>query len=87
MIEIALASGLVLTLVAVLLGCYAAEGLELDQPPRQPAIWDEQGGRYLSLTVLLFKTRKEGLSSQPRVAVSQIALDDKAAAVTTQPRG
>jgi hypothetical protein len=32
MIEIALASGLVLTLVAVLLGCYAAEGLELDRP-------------------------------------------------------
>jgi hypothetical protein len=32
MIEIALASALVLTLVAMLLGCYAAEGLELDQP-------------------------------------------------------
>jgi hypothetical protein len=30
MIQIALASGLVLTLVAALLGCYAAEGLELD---------------------------------------------------------
>jgi len=32
MIEIALAIGLVLALIAVLLGCYAAEGLELDQP-------------------------------------------------------
>jgi hypothetical protein len=32
MMEIALVSGLVLALVAVLLGCCAAEGLELDQP-------------------------------------------------------
>jgi hypothetical protein len=32
MIAIALATGLVLGLVALLLGCYAAEGLELDQP-------------------------------------------------------
>ena len=32
MTEIALMAGLVLALVAVLLGCYAAEGLELDQP-------------------------------------------------------
>jgi len=31
MIAIAFAAGLVLMLVAVLLGCYAAEGLELDQ--------------------------------------------------------
>ena len=31
MMEIALVSGLVLALVAVLLGCYAAEGLELDR--------------------------------------------------------
>jgi hypothetical protein len=31
MMEIALISGLVLALVAVLLGCYAAEGLELDR--------------------------------------------------------
>jgi hypothetical protein len=30
MMEIALAGGLALTLVAVLLGCYAAEGVELD---------------------------------------------------------
>ena len=30
MIEITLITGLVLALVAVLLGCYAAEGLELD---------------------------------------------------------
>ena len=30
MMEIALASGVVLTLVAVLLGCYAAEEIELD---------------------------------------------------------
>jgi hypothetical protein len=32
MFAIAFAIGLVLALVAVLLGCYAAEGLELDQP-------------------------------------------------------
>ena len=32
MTEIGLFSGLVLALVAVLLGCYAGEGLELDQP-------------------------------------------------------
>jgi uncharacterized membrane protein YgdD (TMEM256/DUF423 family) len=48
MMEIALAIGLVLALIAVLLGCYAAEGLELDQPRRQPALWDERGGQYLS---------------------------------------
>jgi uncharacterized membrane protein YgdD (TMEM256/DUF423 family) len=47
MIEIALAIALVLTLIAVLLGCYAAEGLELDQQRRQPAL-DERGGQYLS---------------------------------------
>ena len=34
MMKIALASGVVLTLVAVLLGCYAAEGIELDYRPR-----------------------------------------------------
>jgi len=48
MMEIALAIALVLTLIAVLLGCYAAEGLELDQPRRKPALWDERGGQYLS---------------------------------------
>jgi hypothetical protein len=37
MIEVALASGSVFALIAVLLGCYASEGLELDQPrPRDP---------------------------------------------------
>jgi hypothetical protein len=45
---IALTSGLILVLVAVLLSCYAAEGVELDQPRRQPALWDERDGQYLS---------------------------------------
>jgi hypothetical protein len=35
MMEIALAMGLVLALIAGLLGCYAAEGVELDHPRRQ----------------------------------------------------
>jgi hypothetical protein len=37
MIEVALASGSVFALIAVLLGCYASEGLELDQPPPRDA--------------------------------------------------
>jgi hypothetical protein len=48
MIEIAFAAGLVLALIAVLLACYAAEGIELDQARRQPAFWDERAGQYLS---------------------------------------
>jgi hypothetical protein len=48
MMEIALAMGLVLALIAVLLGCYAAEGVELDHRRPQPALWDERGGQYLS---------------------------------------
>jgi hypothetical protein len=42
MIEVALASGSVLALIAVLLGCYATEGLELDQSRSRDAEADEQ---------------------------------------------
>jgi hypothetical protein len=69
MIEIAVAIGLVLTLIAVLLGCYAAEGLELDHPRHQPGLWDERRGEYLS---------HDGSPLQRRASVppSEVTSDD-----------
>jgi hypothetical protein len=48
MMEIALALGVVLALIAGLLGCYATEGVELDQPRRQSAMRSDRGFLYSS---------------------------------------